>query len=84
MQGVDYCQIIDGTWRPEPIYEDIYSSLGYFHEVGWIIFSAKNTGSQLHVDPDLMGAWNYLLSGDNNNILETNFKHQKRRVYTKI
>ena len=66
------CQIMDGTWRPEPIDEDIYSSLGYVHEVGWIIFSAKNTGSQLHVDPDLMGAWNYLLSGSYQHKIDLN------------
>ena len=28
-----------------------------------MIASAKNTGSQLHTDPNLMGAWNLLLTG---------------------
>ena len=61
------CKVLEGTWRPPPIPRDIHSDLAYPSADGtwgWMILSAKNTGSQLHFDPELMGAWNLLVSGE--------------------
>ena len=55
--------MLDGVWRPGPMPEDLYKLINFPNEVGWMISSAKNTGSQLHIDPNLMGAWNLLLTG---------------------
>ena len=61
--GYIQCIILDGLWKPPPIPEDLYAATKYPNDLAWIILSAKNTGSQLHADPDLMGAWNLLLMG---------------------
>ena len=52
-----------GESEPEPLPEDLFRRLNFPNQVGWMIASAKNTGSQLHTDPNLMGAWNLLLTG---------------------
>ena len=61
--GYVQCLILDGLWKPPPIPGDLYAATKYFNDLAWIILSSKNTGSQLHIDPDLMGAWNLLLMG---------------------
>ena len=61
--GYVQCIILDGLWKPHQIPKDLYTETKYPNDLGWMIFSAKNTGSQLHADPDLMGAWNLLLLG---------------------
>ena len=63
--------------------KDLYDSLGYDHQLHWVIASAASTGkvhfseafgrafnplffyvgSHPHHDPDLTGAWSYLLNG---------------------
>ena len=42
---------------------DLYPRLGFPNDISWMILSGRNTGSQIHFDPDLMGAWNLLLTG---------------------
>ena len=49
--------------KPAPIPDDIYQKIGYRVDLAWMIMSAKNSGSDVHTDPDMTGAWNYLLSG---------------------
>ena len=46
-----------------PIPEDLYKLTGYKNPYNWILYSQKMTGSHPHSDPDLTGAWNYLISG---------------------
>ena len=52
-----------GNMKPAPIPEDIYPTIGYQNDLDWMILSNKDTGSDLHNDPDVMGAWNYLING---------------------
>ena len=52
-----------GNMKPAPIPEDIYPTIGYQNDLNWMILSNKDTGSDLHNDPDVMGAWNYLING---------------------
>ena len=47
----------------DPIPDDLYYLSGYENPYNWIIFSQKYTGSHPHSDPDLTGAWNYLING---------------------
>eukprot|EP00088_Acartia_fossae_P008738 TRINITY_DN14196_c0_g1_i2.p1 TRINITY_DN14196_c0_g1~~TRINITY_DN14196_c0_g1_i2.p1 ORF type:complete len:288 (+),score=38.92 TRINITY_DN14196_c0_g1_i2:56-919(+) len=61
--GHEECLILDGLWKPKPIPDDLYTATKYNNDLAWIIMSSKNTGSQLHFDPDHMGAWNLLLTG---------------------
>ena len=61
--GYEQCLILDGLWKPPPMPDDLYTANKYHNDLAWMILSSKNTGSQLHVDPDLMGAWNLLLMG---------------------
>ena len=46
-----------------PIPVDLYKLTGYKNPYNWILYSQKMTGSHPHSDPDLTGAWNYLISG---------------------
>ena len=62
-RGYEQCIIMDGLWKPPPIPDDLYGATKYPSDWGWLIMSAKNTGSQIHIDPDLMGAWNLLIMG---------------------
>ena len=55
--------MLDGLWKPEPLPDDLFERINFPNDVGWMIASGKNTGSQLHTDPNLMGAWNLLLTG---------------------
>jgi len=57
------CMVLDGLWKPNPIPSDLYGPAQYNNDLGWIILSEKASGSNLHQDPDLMGAWNLLLIG---------------------
>ena len=72
--------VLDGLWKPKPIPSDLYGPAQYNTDLAWIILSEKvvinhlkidikvesfkASGSNLHQDPDLMGAWNLLLIGD--------------------
>ncbi len=49
--------------KPSLIPKDLYHATGYENHYNWVIMSQANTGSQLHGDPDLTGAWNYLIHG---------------------
>ena len=57
------CEIFAKFEKPPPIPSDIYSKVGYQNDLNWVIASNKNTGSHVHQDPDLTGAWNYLING---------------------
>ena len=61
--GQTACSVLEGAWRPSPMPRDLYPRLGFPNDISWMILSGRNTGSQIHVDPDLMGAWNLLLTG---------------------
>ena len=50
--------------KPAPIPDDIFQKIGYQVDLAWMIMSTKNSGSDVHTDPDMTGAWNYLLSGE--------------------
>ena len=63
LRSSEKCSVLDGLWRPRPVPDDLFRLVNFPNEVGWMIASAKNTGSQLHIDPNLMGAWNLLLTG---------------------
>ena len=49
--------------KPSLIPNDLYHATGYENDYNWVIMSQAFTGSQLHCDPDLTGAWNYLIHG---------------------
>ena len=49
--------------KPSLIPKDLYHATGYENDYNWVIMSQAYTGSQLHGDPDLTGAWNYLIHG---------------------
>ena len=61
--SADLCSVLAGSWRPPSLPPDLWSALGYPNNLGWMLVSGEHTGSQLHTDPDLMGAWSLLLSG---------------------
>jgi hypothetical protein len=61
--GHQTCLLLDGLWKPPPIPSDLYGPTHYSNDLAWHILSAAGTGSQLHQDPDLMGAWNLLMVG---------------------
>jgi len=63
LEGHEKCLVLDGFWKPPPMPDDLYSFTKYDNDLAWIIMSAMHTGSQLHIDPDHMGAWNLLLTG---------------------
>ena len=58
---------------------DLYSR-HHDHGVGWMIVSGKNTGSKIHTDPDLMGAWNLLLTGDTTQDCRNRITHSEIAV----
>ncbi len=41
----------------------MYAATGFKNDLDWVIISQENTGSHPHNDPDLTGAWNYLING---------------------
>merc|ERR1719158_12895 len=57
------CIVLDGLWKPKPIPSDLYLPAQYNNDLAWIILSEKASASNVHQDPDLMGAWNLLLIG---------------------
>ena len=58
-----HCRVLAGSWRPPALPPDLWPRLGRPNWLGWMLVSGELTGSQLHTDPDLMGAWSLLLSG---------------------
>ncbi|XP_023337022.1 uncharacterized protein LOC111708023 isoform X2 [Eurytemora carolleeae] len=63
LPGYEQCLVLDGLWKPPPMPDDLYAITKYNNDLAWIIMSSRNTGSQMHTDPDFMGAWNLLLTG---------------------
>ena len=49
--------------KPAMIPNDLFNATGYENHYNWVILSQAKTGSYIHVDPDITGAWNYLISG---------------------
>ncbi len=46
-----------------PVPEDLFKITGYENVYNWVIYSQAKTGSHPHNDPDLTGAWAYLING---------------------
>lgn len=57
------CRVFESFRQPDPIPDDLYAKTGFDNDLDWVIVSQENTGSHPHNDPDLAGAWNYLLNG---------------------
>lgn len=49
--------------KPKPVPRDYYEMSGLLTDYQWIIISHKDTGTELHTDPDYTSPWNTVLSG---------------------
>jgi len=57
------CRLFEKLKQPAPIPDDLYAATNFDNDLDWVIVSQENTGSHPHNDPDLTGAWNYLING---------------------
>ena len=57
------CKIFENFTKPSPIPDDLFVATKYENPYNWVIYSSTKTGSHPHNDPDLTGAWNYLING---------------------
>lgn len=57
------CRVFERIQKPVPIPPDLYKLTSYENVYNWVIFSGAYTGSHPHNDPDLSGAWNYMING---------------------
>jgi len=62
-EGYQGCLMMDGLWKPGPFPRDLYELTQYNNDIAWTIMSGRNSGSKIHIDPDVMGAWNALILG---------------------
>lgn len=57
------CSLFEHFPKPNPIPKDLYVKSNFDNDLDWVIISMESTGSHPHNDPDLTGAWNYMING---------------------
>merc|ERR1719158_2559075 len=62
--ATDKLHLFDDYSTPKPLQDvDKFDKAGVLTDYQWIIASHKNTGTELHMDPDFTSPWNTVLKG---------------------
>lgn len=62
-EATDKMHLFDDYSKPAPVPADYFEKAGMLTDYQWLILSMKDTGTELHTDPEYTSPWNTVFSG---------------------